>query len=153
MTRNKSLTSLLVAGFIGGLLVTAAPLANAWTRTIGYRGPILSWATTRAEIVFPSDTGWTGSPSGNAATTIYVDFSTSGGTAATNATLQACAYSYNGSGGGCGAATTSNYAANGVYDVSIAKWSGTGSSYDYFYIDIINNNANALQPMGVAIVG
>jgi hypothetical protein len=153
MTKKKPLTSMLLAAFCASLLITAAPLAFAWTRTIGYRGGALYGPNAYTYFVYTSDVGWTGAPSGNAASTIYVDFSTNGATGTANVTLQACAYAYNGSGGGCGSATTSNYAANGVYDVSIAKWVGTGSQYDYFYVTFINNSGYQVNPMGVAVVG
>jgi hypothetical protein len=153
MNRRKASLPVVLAAFIFSALLTAAPQAFAWTRTIMYIGPILSFSTTRTQIAFPSDGTGTGVPTGNGASTIYVDFSTVGGSSATNVTLQACAIAYNGSGGGCGAANTANYTAGSYYDVAIAKWLGTGSAYDYFYVTIINNNAGALQPVGIGVTG
>lgn len=154
MHKKKPTFAVLLAAFLASALTAAAPAAHAWTRTVMYVGPILSFANTRTSIAFPSDgTSAGGVPSGNNTSTIYVDFSTVGGSGSTNAILQACAISYNGSGGGCGAATNSNYAAGSYYDVSIAKWIGTSSAYDYFYVTIINNNAGALQPLGIGVYG
>jgi len=153
MTHRKTLSSAALAAFLAGAVVTAAPRAFAWTRTVGYYGPILSFSNTRTRIGVPSDTGSATSPGGNAASLIYVDFSTVGGSSATNVISQACGIAYNGAGGGCGAATNGSYTAGNYYDVSVAKWLGTGSAYDYFYVDVINNNAGALQPLGVAIAG
>jgi hypothetical protein len=158
MKRAKRTTTLILAGFTAGLLLSIGPTAFAWARTIPYTGPILSWLSPdRARIAIQSDTGWTGAPSGNAATTIYVDFTTNGPSknspAQTNVIMQACAYSFNASGGGCGAASNGMYNAGSPYDIAIAKWAGTGSQWDYFYIDIINGNGGALQPLGVGISG
>ena len=97
MTQKKSLLPMLLAAFCASLVITAAPVAFAWTRTMGYRNGGLFGPNGYAYFVYTSDVGWTGAPSGNAATTIYVDFSTIGATGTPNVTLQACAYAYNGS--------------------------------------------------------
>lgn len=152
VTRNKPILPILLAVFLASALVAAAPAAYAWTRAILYSGPMISRANARSRIPFPSDSGGA-VPQGNKALTLYVDFSTIGGTGSTDVTLQACATAFDGSGGGCGQATTALYAAGAVYDIAIGKWLGTGSIFDYFYIDIINSNAGVLWPVGIAIVG
>jgi membrane-bound metal-dependent hydrolase YbcI (DUF457 family) len=153
MIRSKPILPIALAVFIASGLVAATSTSFAWIRTVMYTGPILSFSNTRTRIPFPSDSGATNVPAGNNATTLYVDFSTVGGSSPTNVILQACATAYNGAGGGCGSASIANYTQGGIYDISIGKWLGTGSVYDYFYIDVINNNAGALQPVGIGIVG
>jgi len=143
---------MILAVFLASALVAAAPAAFAWTRTIAYTGVNATSGSPLTRIAFPSDSG-SGVPSGNSATAIYVDFNTIGGTVATNASFQACGVAYNGSGGGCGAITTSTYPASASYDVLIGNWIGTGSGYDYFYVLIVNNSAGALRPLGIGVTG
>lgn len=152
MRQEKTKLPVILAVFLASALVAAAPAAFAWTRTITYTGPNAISLSPPTKIAFPSDSG-SGVPSGNTATTIYIDFSTVGGTVATSATFQACGLAYNASGGGCGAFTTGTYPAGGIYDVSIGTWFGTGSVYDYFYVLIVNNNTGTLKPLGIGVVG
>src|SRR5579871_478434 len=127
-----------LVGFAFSVAASFTHMAGAWTRTVTSTA-LVPVAGAEQIIPFPSD-GTSGTPNGNSTTTIYVDFYVVG-TGSANVSARACGMGYNNTGGGCGTVSTANYAAGSSYDVSLSKWSGSGSAWDYFYVWIGVNSA------------
>ena len=137
MTRRIVWSKAFLVGFAFAVAVSFTQMAGAWNRTVASTA-LVGVGAAELIVPFPSD-GTTGTPNGNSTTYVYADFYVVGsGTASVSA--RACGFGYNNSGGGCGAVSTGNYNSGSSYDVSLQKWSGTGSPWDYFYVWFYTNS-------------
>jgi hypothetical protein len=154
MTRRILSSKAFLAGFAFSVAASFSQVAAAtWYRTVTSTA-VVEVAAAELIIPFPSD-GTSGTPNGNSTTGIYVDFYVVGsGTA--NVSARACSTSYNNSGGGCGTISTNDYNSGSSYDVSLSKWSGTSSVWDYFYVWIYTNSATGTAGVyanGIGVTG
>ena len=66
----------------------------------------------------------------------------------------ACGQNFNASVQSCGAPVINTYTANGAYDVSVPKWSGTGSPWNYFTVLITNwAGTGTVFATGIGVTG
>jgi hypothetical protein len=157
MLNTKAKQAFLI-GLAFGLVGAAAGTAKAWNRTVPANGNLAPLGGPGQTIPFPSD-GTSGTPNGNSATYVYVDFSIVGLPAGQTATVRmiACGQAYNGASMLCGTPYSPTYTANGNYDVALSqssRWGGTGSVWDYFTVLITNmSGSGTVYPTGIGVQG
>jgi hypothetical protein len=104
---------------------------------------------------FPSDqiVGATSVGGNGGVSRIYADYAIED-TPATYVNITACGTSYNLSAGSCGAPTSFPSQNVGVYDQSLALWTGTSSAWDYFYVELsMRDGAGHMRVIGIGVTG
>jgi hypothetical protein len=169
--KQTSIVVFLVSAVASGILASpeTARGESYWHRTIS------GWAcNTLPPPANPAQNTWTVcpfmsdtlsangasvvAPSGNSVVQIYLDINANGNNSG-QVLMTACATSYNQTGGQCGySAMITPPTAATQYDVSLPVWTGTGSEWDYFYVDMYSAGFSAgdgyyVTGLGVAGVG
>jgi hypothetical protein len=142
-------------GLAFGLVAATAATAKAWVRTMPANGNLAPIGGPGQTIPFPSD-GTSGTPNGNSATSVFADFYIVGLSSGQTSQVRmiACGQAFNGATLLCGTPQINTYSANGHYDVSVPKWSGTGSVWDYFTVLITNwAGSGTVYPTGIGVSG
>jgi hypothetical protein len=161
---NKSIVAFVVSAAVTTVLgASTQALAATWYRTV--EGSVClprpnkdtensPYTNEGYRCAFPSDQviGAT-APGGNAGvTSIYADFVV-GEVGATNLSISACGTSYNLNAGACGTPVNFPKMANGVYDQWLPLWTGTGSAWDYFFVDFSQTPGGWIGPRGIGVTG
>lgn len=153
MTRKT--LRIFIAGLAFGLVGSIAGLADAWYRTAPAGNGFLPVGGPGLSIPFPSD-GTSGTPNGNSATAVYADFYIVGLASGQSQSVRmiACGQAFNATVLSCGAPIINTYSANGAYDVSVPRWGGTGSPWDYFTVLITSWEGPAgVYATGIGVFG
>jgi hypothetical protein len=152
---TSKITRVFLVGLVLGLVGSTAGVADAWFRTAPASNGFLPVGGPGLTIPFPSD-GTSGTPNGNSTTTVYADFYIVGLSSGQSQSVRmiACGQAFNATVLFCGAPIINTYTANGAYDASVPKWSGTGSPWDYFTVLVTNwDGPGTVYATGIGVIG
>jgi hypothetical protein len=161
---NRSLVVFIGSAVLAGLLGTASwARAAYWFRTVEgsacepFPYPMSNSSPdypTEYRCAFPSDTieGATSISGNRGVSSIFADYAV-GEAGARDVNISACGVSYNHTGGSCGTPFLSDHQTNGYYDIGVPLWAGTGSGWDYFYVDLRIRKGGYIKPIGIGVAG